>query len=71
VVAIAPTFVPTPMTEPFLRDRAFRDQVLGQIPLGRLGTARDVAAAVRFAASPAAGMITGTSIRVDGGWTAR
>jgi len=71
VVAVAPTFVETPMTEPFLRDAGFRARVLSQIPLGRLGTVQDVAAAVRFAASPAASMITGSSIRVDGGWTAR
>ena len=71
VVAIAPTFVETPMTRPFLADAGFRQGVLEQIPLGRLGTVEDVAAAVRFAASPAAAMITGSSIRVDGGWTAR
>jgi NAD(P)-dependent dehydrogenase (short-subunit alcohol dehydrogenase family) len=71
VVAIAPTFVETPMTTPFLADAGFRAEVLSQIPLGRLGTVQDVAAAVRFAASPAAAMITGSSIRVDGGWTAR
>jgi len=71
VVAVAPTFVETPMTEPFLSEPGFRERVLAQIPLGRLGTVRDVAAAVRFAASPAAAMITGSSIRVDGGWTAR
>ena len=71
VVAVAPTFVETPMTAPFLADAGFRAGVLAQIPLGRLGTVQDVAAAVRFAASPAAAMITGSSIRVDGGWTAR
>jgi NAD(P)-dependent dehydrogenase (short-subunit alcohol dehydrogenase family) len=71
VVAVAPTFVRTPMTEPFLREPGFRERVLEQIPLGRLGEASDVAAAVLFAASPAAAMITGSSIRVDGGWTAR
>ena len=71
VVAVAPTFVSTPMTEPFLREPGFRARVLAQIPLGRLGEPRDVAAAVLFAASPAASMITGSSIKVDGGWTAR
>jgi NAD(P)-dependent dehydrogenase (short-subunit alcohol dehydrogenase family) len=69
VNAVAPTFVETSMTRPFLA-RA-RDEVLAQIPLGRLGTAEEVAAAVLFAASPASSLMTGASLRVDGGWTAR
>lgn len=71
VVAVAPTFVETPMTRPFLADPAFRDTVLRSIPLGRTAQPEDVAAAVAFLASPAASMITGTSLLVDGGWTAR
>lgn len=71
VVAVAPTFVETPMTRPFLADPAFRETVLRSIPLGRTAQPEDVAAAVAFLASPAASMITGTSLLVDGGWTAR
>jgi NAD(P)-dependent dehydrogenase (short-subunit alcohol dehydrogenase family) len=71
VVAIAPTFVETPMTAPFLADPVFRDDTLSKIPVGRLGTPDEVAGAIVFAASPAAALVTGSSIRVDGGWTAR
>jgi NAD(P)-dependent dehydrogenase (short-subunit alcohol dehydrogenase family) len=71
VNALAPTFVETDMTRPFLADRAFRDEVLARIPLGRLGRVADVAAAAVFLASPAAALITGTSLLVDGGWTAQ
>jgi NAD(P)-dependent dehydrogenase (short-subunit alcohol dehydrogenase family) len=71
VNAVAPTFVETPMTRPFFADRAFRADVLGRIPLGRLGDVRDVVAAVLFAVSPAAGLMTGASLVVDGGWTAQ
>lgn len=71
VVSIAPTFVATEMTAPFLADRRFRDDVLERIPLGRLATVEEVAAAALFAASPAAGSTTGCSLLVDGGWTAQ
>jgi NAD(P)-dependent dehydrogenase (short-subunit alcohol dehydrogenase family) len=71
VNAVAPTFVETPMTAPFLADAAFRAEVEAQIPLGRLGQPEDVAAAVVYLASDAAALVTGTSLRVDGGWTAR
>jgi NAD(P)-dependent dehydrogenase (short-subunit alcohol dehydrogenase family) len=71
VNTVAPTFVETPMTTPFLADEAFRADVLSRIPAGRLGTADEVAAAVLFAASPAASLMTGASLRVDGGWTAQ
>ncbi len=71
VVAVAPTFVATEMTAPFLAERRFRDDVLERIPLGRLATVDEVAAAVLFAASPAAGSTTGCSLLVDGGWTAQ
>lgn len=70
VNAVAPTFVETPMTRPFFEDPAFRADVLSRIPLGRLGQVEDIVGAVVFLASPAAGLITGTSLRVDGGWTA-
>ncbi len=71
VNTVAPTFVETPMTRPMLEDPAFRDAVLGSIPMGRLATPQEIAAAVVFLASDDAAMITGTSLRVDGGWTAR
>ncbi len=71
VNAVAPTFVDTPMTRPFLANAEFREQVMHMIPLERLGTVDEVAAAVLYLASPAAGMVTGTSLRIDGGWTAR
>jgi NAD(P)-dependent dehydrogenase (short-subunit alcohol dehydrogenase family) len=70
VNAVAPTFVDTPMTRPYLVG-AERADVLSRIPLGRLGRAAEVAAAVAFAASDAASLMTGTSLVVDGGWTAR
>jgi len=71
VNAVAPTYVDTPLTRPFLEDREFRDRVLRDIPLGRLATTNEVADAVVFLASPAASMITGTSLPVDGGYIAR
>jgi NAD(P)-dependent dehydrogenase (short-subunit alcohol dehydrogenase family) len=71
VNAIAPTFVETELTRPMLADAAFAADVIERIPLGRLATPEDIAAAAVFLASDAARMITGTSLRVDGGWTAR
>lgn len=71
VNSVAPTFVETPMTKPFLEDEAFREDTLSRIPLGRLGQVEDVTGAVVFLASPAAGLITGASLLVDGGWTAQ
>jgi NAD(P)-dependent dehydrogenase (short-subunit alcohol dehydrogenase family) len=70
VNAVAPTFVETPLTRPFFTDPAFKALVLDKILLGRLATIEEVAAAVVYLASPAAAMITGTSLLVDGGWTA-
>jgi len=71
VVSVAPTFVATEMTAPFLADAAFHADVLRRIPLGRLATVEEVASAALYAASPAAGSTTGCSLRVDGGWTAQ
>jgi len=71
VNAVAPTFVATPMTAPFLSDAAFRAEVESQIPLGRVGRVEDVTGAVLYLASDASALVTGTSLRVDGGWTAR
>ena len=70
VVSIAPTFVETPLSKPFLDDPDTRRWILGRIPLGRVGTVEDVASAVVFLASPAAALVTGSSLLVDGGWTA-
>jgi NAD(P)-dependent dehydrogenase (short-subunit alcohol dehydrogenase family) len=71
VVAIAPTFVDTPLTRPYFEDPAFRDAVYASIPMGRLATVDEVAAAAVFLAGDGAAIITGTSLLVDGGWTAR
>jgi NAD(P)-dependent dehydrogenase (short-subunit alcohol dehydrogenase family) len=71
VVSIAPTFVETPMTRPMMARPEFAQWVKERIPAGRVGQPEDVAAAVVFAASPAASLITGTSLVIDGGWTAQ
>ena len=70
VNSVAATFVDTPMTRPMFENQEFRDTVLGNIAAGRLASIEDVAAAVLYLASPGAAMVTGTSLRVDGGWTA-
>jgi NAD(P)-dependent dehydrogenase (short-subunit alcohol dehydrogenase family) len=70
VNAVAPTFIRTPGTEGQLADEAFRNHVLSMIKLGRIGEPVDVAGVVVFLASPAASLITGATILVDGGWTA-
>ena len=67
---IAPTFIETPMTRPFFADEAFKASVLAKIKLGRLGTVEDLMGAAVFLASDAAALVTGTSLIVDGGWTA-
>lgn len=71
VNSVAPTFIETPMTKPMLDKPDFRAFVDAMIPLGRLGQPDDVAAAVLYLASPAANMVTGTSLLIDGGWTAQ
>lgn len=71
VNAVGPTWVDTPMTRPALADPALRNDVIGSIPMGHMAQIEDVVGAVVFLASPAAAMITGTSLVVDGGWTAR
>jgi len=72
VNAVAPTFIHTPGTEPALADPAFRADVVERIAaLHRIGEPMDVAGAVVFLASPAAALITGHTLVIDGGWTAR
>ncbi|WP_197024755.1 SDR family NAD(P)-dependent oxidoreductase [Cellulomonas sp. KRMCY2] len=71
VNAVAPTFIRTPGTAERLDEPDFADDVLARIPVGRFGTTADVAAAVLYLASPAAGLVTGTVLPVDGGWTAQ
>jgi NAD(P)-dependent dehydrogenase (short-subunit alcohol dehydrogenase family) len=72
VNAVAPTFIATPGTEPALADPAFRADVIERIAaLHRIGEPMEVAGAVVFLASPAASLITGHTILIDGGWTAR
>jgi NAD(P)-dependent dehydrogenase (short-subunit alcohol dehydrogenase family) len=70
VVSIAPTFIETPLSKPFLEDPNTRKWILNRIPLGRVGTVEEVALAVVFLASSAAALVTGSSLLVDGGWTA-
>jgi NAD(P)-dependent dehydrogenase (short-subunit alcohol dehydrogenase family) len=72
VNAVAPTFIETPGTDKMLSDTAFRADVIERIAgLHRIGAPMDVAGAVVFLCSPAAGMITGDTLMIDGGWTAR
>ena len=71
VNSIAPTFVVTPMTRKFLKNKKFRKETLNNIPLGRFAEMSEISSAVVFLASDAASMITGTSLLVDGGWTAK
>ena len=70
VNAVAPTFIYTPGTEEYLANEQTKKNVLSKIVLGKIGEPKDVANAVLFLASPAASMITGTTLLVDGGWTA-
>jgi NAD(P)-dependent dehydrogenase (short-subunit alcohol dehydrogenase family) len=71
VVSVAPTFVRTELTASQLDDPEIGPELLGQIPIGRFASAEDVADAVVWATAPSSGMLTGTSIVLDGGWTAR
>ena len=70
VNAIAPTFIETPMTRSMLDDPGFSEFVKRMIPLGRVGQPDDVAVAALYLASDASAMVTGHSLRIDGGWTA-
>jgi NAD(P)-dependent dehydrogenase (short-subunit alcohol dehydrogenase family) len=67
---IAPTFIETPLTKPYFEDAAFKASVLAKIKLGRVGQVEDLMGAALFLASDASALMTGTSMIVDGGWTA-
>jgi NAD(P)-dependent dehydrogenase (short-subunit alcohol dehydrogenase family) len=68
--SIAPTFIETPLTKPFFEDATFKSHVLSKIKLGRIGKVEDLMGAILFLASDASAMMTGTSMVIDGGWTA-
>jgi NAD(P)-dependent dehydrogenase (short-subunit alcohol dehydrogenase family) len=70
VNTLAPTFIETPMTRPFFQNEAFRKDTLARIKLGRLGQLEDLTGAIVFLASDASALMTGTSLVIDGGWTA-
>jgi len=70
VNAVCPTFVETPLTQQTLADPDTRADILRRIPLGRLATMEEIAAAVVYLASPGAAMVTGHPLVIDGGWTA-
>jgi len=71
VNTICPTFVETPMVKNFFKDKKFKKAMMDNIPLGRLATDSDIATAVVYLASNASSMITGSSLVIDGGWTAK
>ena len=71
VNTVCPTFAVTPMTKKFLKNKKFRKETLNNIPLGRFAEMSEIASSVVFLASDAASMVTGTSLLVDGGWTAK
>ncbi len=70
VNAIAPTFIETPLTKPMFQEKSFREYVLGNIPMGRVGQPEDVVGAVIYLASRASDLVTGHVLLIDGGWTA-
>jgi NAD(P)-dependent dehydrogenase (short-subunit alcohol dehydrogenase family) len=70
VNTLCPTFIETPMTRPGLADAANRAWILSKIKLGRVGQVEDLMGAIAYLASDASSLVTGTSLLVDGGWTA-
>jgi NAD(P)-dependent dehydrogenase (short-subunit alcohol dehydrogenase family) len=70
VNSLGPTFLETPMTKPFFENKAFRDEVLSKIKLGRLGQLQELTGAIVFLASGASSLMTGSALVIDGGWTA-
>jgi len=71
VNTVCPTFVETPMIKRFFKNKKFKKEMIKNIPLGRVADVSDVATAVAFLASDSSSMITGSSILIDGGWTAK
>ena len=71
VNSICPTFVETPLVKNFFKDKKFKNAMINNIPLGRLATDSDIATAVVYLASNASSMVTGSSLVIDGGWTAK
>jgi len=71
VNSVCPTFVETPMVKKFFKDKSFKNSVIKNIPLGKVATESDIASAVVYLASDAASMMTGSSLVIDGGWTAK
>jgi NAD(P)-dependent dehydrogenase (short-subunit alcohol dehydrogenase family) len=71
VNAIGPTFIETPLTATFFENAEFRSWAINRIPMGRIGRMDEVTGAIVFLASPAASLITGASLTIDGGWTAQ
>lgn len=70
VNTVCPTFIETPLTEPYLQDAEFKSWVLSKIKLGRIGHVEDIVGGVIFLASDASSMMTGSALKIDGGWTA-
>lgn len=70
VNTLCPTFIETPMTRPFFENAAFKESVLSKIKLGRLGKVEDLMGAIVFLAGDASALMTGSSLMIDGGWTA-
>lgn len=70
VNSLGPTFLETPMTKPFFENKAFRDEVLSKIKLGRLGQLEELTGAIVFLAGNASSLMTGSALVLDGGWTA-
>ena len=70
VNTVCPTYIETDMTRPFFKNKDFKKFIMNRIPLGQVGKPEDVAGAVLYLASDASKMVTGSSIKDDGGWTA-
>ena len=70
VNTLCPTFIETPMTEPMLEDETFKERVVSQIALGRVGQVEDLMGAIVYLASDASRLVTGSALMVGGGWTA-
>ena len=71
VNTVCPTFVETPMVKNFFKNKKFKKEMIDNIPLGRFATESDIATAVVYLASDASSMITGSSLVIDGGWSAK